>query len=60
MGKEILFKSGVKIVVEVGVELILKVGGSFVKVDVGGVYLVGFVINLNVGGSVGSGSVYGG
>lgn len=59
-GKEISLKSGAKIVVEAGAELTLKAGGSFVKVDAGGVHLVGPVINLNAGGSAGSGSAYGG
>ncbi|WP_420911175.1 DUF5675 family protein [Vibrio aestuarianus] len=38
----------------------LKAGGSFVKVDAGGVHLVGPAINLNSGGSAGSGSAYSG
>lgn len=59
-GKEISLKSGAKIVVEAGAELTLKAGGSFVKVDAGGVHLVGPAINLNAGGSAGSGSSYGG
>ncbi|MEF3021465.1 type VI secretion system tip protein TssI/VgrG [Vibrio mimicus] len=59
-GKEISLKSGAKIVVEAGAELTLKTGGSFVKVDAGGVHLVGPAINLNAGGSAGSGSAYGG
>ncbi|ELJ8549554.1 hypothetical protein RUK25_003420, partial [Vibrio cholerae] len=45
--------------VEAGTELTLKAGGSFVKVDAGGVHLVGPAINLNAGGSAGSGSAYG-
>ncbi|ENM3928519.1 type VI secretion system tip protein VgrG [Vibrio cholerae] len=60
VGKEISLKSGAKIVVESGAELTLKAGGSFVKVDAGGVHLVGPAINLNAGGSAGSGSAYGG
>ncbi|GIB17625.1 vgrG protein [Vibrio cholerae] len=59
-GKEISLKSGAKIVVEAGAELTLKAGGSFVKIDAGGVHLVGPAINLNAGGSAGSGSAYGG
>ncbi len=59
-GKEISLKSGAKIVVEAGAELTLKAGGSFVKVDAGGVHLVGPAINLNAGGSAGSGSAYSG
>ncbi|MFM2487015.1 type VI secretion protein VgrG, partial [Celerinatantimonas yamalensis] len=37
-----------------------KAGGSFVKVDASGVSLVGPAINLNSGGSAGSGSGYAG
>ncbi|MEK6165123.1 type VI secretion protein VgrG [Vibrio cholerae] len=37
-----------------------KSSGSFVKVDAGGVHVVGSAINLNSGGSAGSGSGYGG
>ncbi len=58
--KEISLKCDAKIVVEAGAELTLKAGGSFVKVDAGGVHIVGPAINLNAGGSAGSGSTYGG
>ena len=59
-GREISLKAGAKIVVEAGAEVTLKAGGSFVKVDAGGVHLVGPAINLNSGGSAGSGSAYSG
>ncbi len=59
-GRDISLKAGAKIIVEAGAELTLKAGGSFVKVDAGGVHLVGPVINLNAGGSAGSGSAYSG
>ncbi len=59
-GREISLKGGTKIVVEAGAEVTLKAGGSFVKVDAGGVHLSGSAINLNAGGSAGSGSGYGG
>ncbi|MBY8048718.1 type VI secretion system tip protein VgrG, partial [Vibrio fluvialis] len=59
-GREISLKGGTKIVVEAGAEVTLKAGGSFVKVDAGGVHLSGSAINLNAGGSAGSGSSYGG
>lgn len=45
---------------EAGNELTIKAGGSFIKVDAGGVHVVGSAINLNSGGSAGSGSGYGG
>ena len=59
-GSEVHLKSGAKIVVEAGAEMTLKVGGSFVKIDPAGVHIVGAAINLNSGGSAGSGSGYGG
>ena len=59
-GNEVHLKSGAKIVVEAGAEMTLKVGGSFVKIDPAGVHIVGAAINLNSGGSAGSGSGYGG
>ncbi|GAB2664952.1 type VI secretion system Vgr family protein [Vibrio panuliri] len=59
-GQEIHIKSGTKTVIEAGAEITLKVGGSFVKVDASGVTVVGPSINLNSGGSAGSGRGYGG
>ncbi|AWY02067.1 hypothetical protein A8139_20585 [Marinomonas primoryensis] len=38
----------------------IKVGGSFIKIDAAGVHIVGSAINLNTGGSVGSGSGFSG
>ncbi|OEC82403.1 type VI secretion protein VgrG, partial [Photobacterium damselae subsp. damselae] len=59
-GREIHLKGGNKIVIEAGAELTLKAGGSFVKIDGSGVSIVGSKINLNSGGSAGSGSGYAG
>ncbi|MFA9396095.1 MAG: type VI secretion system tip protein TssI/VgrG [Halodesulfovibrio sp.] len=59
-GNEIHLKAGLKIVIEAGSEITLKAGGSFVKIDGSGVTVVGAAINLNSGGSAGSGSGYGG
>ncbi|RTZ16722.1 type VI secretion system tip protein VgrG [Vibrio aquaticus] len=59
-GREIVLQSGAKLVVESGAEVTLKVGGSFVSVDGSGVHLVGPAINLNAGGSAGSGAAYNG
>uniref|UniRef100_UPI003B8A7A02 bacteriophage T4 gp5 trimerisation domain-containing protein n=2 Tax=Marinomonas TaxID=28253 RepID=UPI003B8A7A02 len=47
-GEEIHFKSGDKTVIEAEAEIILAAGGSFVKIDSGGVHMVGAAINLNV------------
>ena len=59
-GDEVHLKAGNKIVLDAGSAITIKAGGSFVKVDAGGVHLVGSAINLNSGGSAGSGSGYGG
>ncbi|ALP43032.1 type VI secretion system tip protein VgrG [Aeromonas schubertii] len=59
-GAEVHHKSGMKIVMEAGAELTLKVGGSFVKIDAGGVTVSGGSIKMNSGGSPGSGSGWGG
>ncbi|MCZ4293978.1 type VI secretion system tip protein VgrG, partial [Vibrio sinaloensis] len=60
VGSEVHLNAGLKIVIEAGAELTLKAGGSFIKVDASSVSLVGAKVNLNSGGSPGSGSGYGG
>lgn len=59
-GTEIHLNAGQKIVAEAGTELTLAVGGSFVKIDDAGVHIVGSKINMNSGGSAGSGSRFAG
>ncbi|MDD1783217.1 type VI secretion system tip protein VgrG, partial [Enterovibrio sp. ZSDZ35] len=59
-GSEIHLKSGHKSVLEAYTEVTLKVGGNFVKIDPAGVHIVGSVVNINSGGSAGSGSGFGG
>ncbi|EMX0220757.1 type VI secretion system tip protein VgrG [Vibrio fluvialis] len=59
-GNEVHLKAGNKLVLDAGSELTIKAAGSFIKVDSGGVHVVGSAINLNSGGSAGSGSGYGG
>ncbi|SHI71114.1 Phage-related baseplate assembly protein [Vibrio aerogenes CECT 7868] len=59
-GSEVHLKGGNSVVLQAGSEITIKVGGSFVKLDPGGVSVVGPAINLNSGGSAGSGSGYGG
>ena len=44
------------VVVEGGTELTLKVGGSFVKLSPAGVDIKGPLVNINSGGSAGSGT----
>ncbi|NOH78762.1 type VI secretion system tip protein VgrG [Vibrio sp. RE86] len=59
-GSEIHIKAGNKVVIEAGSEITLKAAGSFLKVDPAGVHLVGAGVNLNSGGSAGSGSGFAG
>ncbi|EKO3905647.1 type VI secretion system tip protein VgrG [Vibrio fluvialis] len=54
-GTEVHIKAGQKVVIEAGSEITVKAGGSFVKVDPAGVHLSGAGVNLNSGGSPGSG-----
>ncbi|WP_085700738.1 type VI secretion system tip protein TssI/VgrG [Pseudomonas sp. B26(2017)] len=55
-GQEIHLSSGMKVVLEAGAELTLVGGGSFIKIDAGGVTMSGPAINVNSGGSPGSGT----
>uniref|UniRef100_UPI00398313B5 bacteriophage T4 gp5 trimerisation domain-containing protein n=1 Tax=Marinobacter sp. TaxID=50741 RepID=UPI00398313B5 len=55
-GSEIHHKAGMKIVIEAGAEVTLAAGGSFVKVDPGGVTVSGPSVRMNSGGGPGSGS----
>jgi type VI secretion system secreted protein VgrG len=59
-GTEIHIKVGEQVIIEAGNEITLKAGGTFVKVDPSGVSLSGAGVNLNSGGSAGSGSGFGG
>src|SRR5690606_4779546 len=54
-GQEIHLSSGMKVMLEAGSEITFKVGGSFVKLDPGGVTLVGPSVKMNSGGSAGQG-----
>jgi type VI secretion system secreted protein VgrG len=55
-GEEIHLKSGQKMVIEAGTELTIQAGGSFIKLDAGGVAMVGPQVKINSGGSAGAGS----
>ena len=55
-GKEIHIYAGDKVVIDAGMELTAKAGGSFVKVDAGGVTINGPEVRLNAGGTPGTGS----
>ncbi len=52
-------KAGRKIVIDAGEELTLKVGGNFIKIDAGGVTILGKMVKINSGGSAGSASLVG-
>jgi len=43
-------------VIEAGLELTVKAGGSFIKIDAGGVTVLGPVVKVNAGGTPGSGT----
>src|SRR5690554_3222272 len=55
-GQEIHHKAGMKVVIEAGAEITLQAGGSFIKLDPGGVTIVGAQVKINAGGSPGVGS----
>jgi type VI secretion system secreted protein VgrG len=55
-GTEIHYHAGDKVVVEGGMELTAKAGGSFVKVDAGGVTISGAEVKINTGGAPGVGT----
>ncbi|MGE8191041.1 bacteriophage T4 gp5 trimerisation domain-containing protein, partial [Pseudomonas sp. NPDC086278] len=55
-GQEIHYHAGDTVVVEGGMELTAKAGGSFVKVDAGGVTISGAEVKTNSGGAPGVGS----
>jgi type VI secretion system secreted protein VgrG len=55
-GQEIHLKAGMNIVLEASTNITLKVGGSFVTVGPEGVSISGPMVNINSGGSAGSGS----
>ncbi|WP_033138473.1 type VI secretion system tip protein TssI/VgrG, partial [Aeromonas finlandensis] len=59
-GQEVHVKAGAKVVLEAGSEITVKVGGCFIKVDGGGVTMVGPTIKMNSGGGPGSGSGWAG
>ncbi|WP_445009867.1 type VI secretion system tip protein TssI/VgrG [Vreelandella stevensii] len=54
-GREWHHSAGSQIVLEAGSEITLKAGGSFIKLDPGGVTIVGAMVKVNSGGSPGRG-----
>ncbi|ARU87396.1 type VI secretion system tip protein VgrG [Pseudomonas sp. M30-35] len=55
-GTEIHYYAGSKVVIDAGMELTAKGGGSFVKVDPSGITFSGATIKVNSGGAAGVGS----
>ena len=55
-GNEIHYYAGSKVVIDAGMELTAKGGGSWLKLDPGGVTLSGATIKMNSGGAPGTGS----
>jgi len=55
-GQEIHYYAGDKVVIDAGMELTASGGGSFLKLDPGGVTFSGATINLNSGGAAGEGA----
>jgi type VI secretion system secreted protein VgrG len=49
-------KAGISLVIESGTNLSLKVGGSFISLTPGGIFIQGTLVNINSGGSPGSGA----
>ena len=56
VGQELHLKSGMKVVIEAGVQLTIKGPGGFVDIGPSGVTIQGTLVNINSGGSAGSGS----
>jgi len=55
-GNEIHYYAGSKVVIDAGMELTASGGGSFLKLDPGGVTLSGATIKINSGGGPGTGT----
>jgi type VI secretion system secreted protein VgrG len=55
-GMAIHLKAGMTLVLEAGTELTLKVGGNFIDINPGGVFIQGTMVMINSGGAAGSGA----
>jgi type VI secretion system secreted protein VgrG len=55
-GQEVHIKAGMKVIIEAGAQLSLKGPGGFVNIGPSGVDIQGTLVNINSGGSAGSGS----
>ncbi|MDI3290303.1 type VI secretion system tip protein TssI/VgrG [Polyangium sp. 15x6] len=56
VGEEIHLKAGTALVIEAAKDLTLKGPGGFIRIDAGGITIKGNIVNINSGGSPGSGS----
>lgn len=55
-GMEIHLKAGMTAVIEAGVSLTIKVGGNFININPGGVFIQGTMVMINSSGAAGSGA----
>lgn len=55
-GNEIHLKSGTTLTIETGTSLTLKVGGNFININSGGIFIKGTMVFINSGGAAGAGS----
>jgi type VI secretion system secreted protein VgrG len=55
-GQEIHLNAGMTLILEAGTQLSLKVGGNFIDINPGGVFIQGTMVFINSGGGPGSGS----
>jgi type VI secretion system secreted protein VgrG len=55
-GQEIHLKGGMKVIIEAGMQLTIKAAGGFIDIGPSGVAIQGTMVNINSGGSAGSGS----
>ena len=53
---EVHIKAGMTAVIEAGTSLTLKVGGNFININPGGVFIKGTMVMINSGGAAGSGA----
>lgn len=54
-GMAVHIKAGMTAVIEAGTSLTLKVGGNFININPGGVFISGTMVMINSGGAAGSG-----
>lgn len=55
-GQEIHLKGGMKVIIEAGMQLTIKAAGGFVDIGPAGVTIQGTMVNINSGGSAGTGT----